>query len=144
MKFDVKLEGQPTAEKIRAAPDLLKRYLLAAFIESAGEIISGAQPKIHSISGDLAGNFRVGVKDSGDRYEVKVENDQYYAGWVELGHNIVRRGERNQARLKRRIGAEMRRIPAHPYFFSTFAQLRSGISAKINDAIERAERETEG
>lgn len=143
MKFEVRLEGLPEhREKIRAAPDLLKRYLLGAFIESAAVVAQAASRTAPKKSGELAGSMRIDVKDRGDQYEVTVGPTAFYAGWVEHGHQIGRRGERVQARLRRALGIEGAKVPAHPFFFPAVALVRSDISATIREAIERAERES--
>ncbi len=146
MKFEVKIEGQPTAEKIRAAPDLLKKYLLGAFMEGATDLAQAAGRGVRSQSGELAGSFAITVREKGDTYSVRVGPKAYYAGWVESGHLIGKRGGAVAAKLRRRlhIADAGPRVPARPYFAPAVEALRGSFSAAINAAIARAEAETQG
>ncbi len=135
-----------TGARIRAAPDLLKRYLLGAFIESATAMAAqGSTGAPKGKTGKLAGSMRITVQDRGDRYEVKVGPTAFYAPWVEHGHLIGKRGHRVRARLLRRLKLTegMARVPPHPFFFPAVDQLRAAASASIRDAIDRAERESQ-
>ncbi len=151
MDLEVTLDGQPTAEKIRAIPDLLKQYMLGAFIQGATLVASQASANVSHVSrgraatGELAGSMHIKVSEKGSTYSVSVGPDAYYAGWVESGHAIVRHGERNRARLARRFGMlGYARVSPHPYFMPAVAAARAEYSAFINDAIARAEQETQG
>lgn len=143
MKFEVKIDGlEEASEKVRRAPDLLKQYLLAGFIESATLVARQAEALAPKRTGELAGSMRIDVRDKGDKYTVSVGPTAYYAGWVEHGHLITKRGERVQARLRRALKIEGAKVPAHPYFFPAVEHLRAEIGAVIRAAIVRAEQES--
>lgn len=147
MRLEINIEGlDEAAEKVREAPELLRRYLLAGFIDAAALIAQAASAnaaKMPGATGELAGSMQVDVRDSGESFEVTVGPKAFYAGWVEVGHRVGKRGERVQNRLRRALGIKGDMVPAHPYFFPAVDMLRGDISAAIREAIARAERESQ-
>ena len=143
MKFQLQIDGlEEASEKVRRAPELLKEYLLAGFVDSAAIVARRAETLAPKRTGELAGSMLIDVKDRPDGYTVSVGPSAFYAGWVEYGHRVGKRGERVQARLRRALGVTGAQVPAHPYFFPAVEQSLAEISAAIREAVARAEEES--
>lgn len=67
--------------------------------------------------------------------------DAYYAGWVEFGHKIVRRGERRASIRRRRGRSEDERVKGYPFlepaYASTQQQTLDAIAAEATKELAK-------
>ena len=93
------------------------------------------------VSGDLRKSYRVKMK-RGNKYEVNVYTNKFYAKMVEEGHELIRvigrfRKGRRIYRIKKRLGF----VPGKFYFRKAYEETEKELPALLKQSIRRIGKE---